>query len=312
MTLAGKIGVLMGGHSAEREVSLKSGTAVLKALAEKGLNAVAIDLGEKPAAQIEGAGIEFAFIALHGRFGEDGTVQGLLELLGIPYTGSGVLASALGMNKIATKRLLNSVGLPNPRFTVVKARPAAREGFDETAAVIAAEMGVPLVVKPCMQGSSIGVHIVRDAGDLPSALQNAFRYDRQLLVEEFIPGVEITAAVLGNDNPEVLPLIEITSATGVYDYTAKYTPGKSFHIIPPRLPQDIQDRIKDLARQTFELLGCRGFARVDFIVGKDGPLILELNTIPGMTEVSLYPDAARAAGISFPDLVERLIALGME
>jgi len=310
--LARKIGVLMGGRSAEREVSLKSGTAVLKALAEKNLDAVAIDLGDKPAAQIEEADIDFAFIALHGRFGEDGTVQGLLELLGIPYTGSGVLASALGMNKIATKRLLCSVGLPNPRFTIVKTRPTTPGGFDELAAKIVAEMGVPLVVKPPTQGSSIGVYIVHKAEDLPFALENAFRYDKQLLIEEYIPGVEVTAAVLGNDNPEVLPLIEITSATGVYDYTAKYTPGKSSHIIPPRLPQDVQDRIKDLARQTFELLGCRGFARVDFIVGKDGPFILELNTIPGMTEVSLYPDAARAAGISFPDLVERLIALGME
>lgn len=310
--MAPKIGVLMGGRSSERDVSLRTGDAIYKALLTKGYHAVKIDVGFDVIEKIRGTGIDLAFLALHGKYGEDGTIQGLLEMLDLPYTGSGVLASALAMDKIATKKIILFEGLPTPLFKTITRREAL-EGSDHILDQIVSAIGLPLVVKAPTQGSTIGISFVQRREELAEAFELAFRYDPVALVEQFIEGVEITAAVLGNDEPVALPLIEIVSATGVYDYEAKYTIGMSDHIIPPRITEEQQNTIKDLAVRTFKALGCRGLARVDFIVDSGGsPYILEVNTIPGMTATSLFPDAARAAGIEFADLVDTLVKLSLD
>lgn len=308
-----KIGVLMGGRSAERAVSLRTGEAVYNALIAKGYPAVKIDVGYDVVERIKEEGIALAFLALHGKYGEDGTIQGMLEMLDIPYTGSGVLASALAIDKIATKKILLFEGLPAPAYMLVAKKEAENEGFAAKAGQIYEKMGLPLVVKAPTQGSTIGMSFVHKKEDLVQALVKAYEYDPVALVEQFVQGVEVTASVLGNEDPVALPLIEIVSATGVYDYEAKYTPGMSDHIIPPRLPEEQQNTVKELAVRTFKALGCRGLARVDFIVDRRGnPYILEVNTIPGMTATSLFPDAARAAGMEFPDLVEKIVKLAQE
>lgn len=302
-----RIGVLMGGLSAEREVSLRSGRAVCAALESRGYEVVPIDVNRDVARTVRETGIELAFIALHGPLGEDGAVQGLLEVLGIPYTGSGVLASALAMDKIATKKILAHAGLPVPEYRELEA------GDADSARAVVAELGLPVVVKAPTQGSSIGVYIVEREEDLEARITDAVAYGgTRVLVEKFIAGPELTAAVLGNREPRVLPLIEIVSATGKYDYESKYTPGLSDHLIPPRVPREVQEQVSDLALRAYRALGCRGFARVDLIVSGSEAFILEINTIPGLTDVSLFPDAARAAGMSFPDLVEHLVRLAQE
>lgn len=311
--MAPKIGVLMGGRSPEREISLRTGEAIYNALGTLGHTAVKIDVGFDVVERVKEEDVELAFLALHGKYGEDGAVQGLLEMLGIPYTGSGILASSLAMDKIATKKMLSYEGLPTPQFVKMEGTVAKKLGLQIAAEKINSQMGLPLVVKAPTQGSTIGITFVHQKEDLVSALELAYHYDHTALVEQFIEGREITASVLGNDNPVALPLIEIVSTTGVYDYEAKYTAGMSEHIIPPRIPETQQDVIKDLAVRTFKTLGCRGLARVDFMLDHQGsPFILEVNTIPGMTATSLFPDAARAAGIEFPELIDRIVKLAME
>lgn len=311
--MAPKIGVLMGGRSAEREVSLRTGEAIYKALASKGYNVEKIDVDLDIAEKLKSKGIELAFIALHGRYGEDGTIQGLLEMLDIPYTGSGVLASALAIDKIATKKMLSHAGLPTPDFSVIDKSRYQKEKPANIIKEILSWNSLPLVVKAPTQGSTIGTSFVHAEKDLQPALEEAFKYDPCALVEEMIEGVEVTASVLGNQDPVALPLIEIYSATGVYDYEAKYTMGMSDHIIPPRIPEKQQREIQAMAVKAFKVLGCRGLARVDFIIDTTGKYtILEVNTIPGMTETSLFPDAAKAAGISFDDLTEKIVKLAME
>lgn len=311
--MALKIGVLMGGRSSERDVSLRTGDAIYKALQGRGYPAVKIDAGFDVVERIKAEGIDLAFLALHGRYGEDGTIQGMLEMLDIPYTGSGVLASALAMDKTATKKILLFDGLPTPRFITISKQEARAGGLDKICEQVLQEMGLPLVVKAPTQGSTIGISFVKQKEELIDAFELAFKYDPAALVEQFVEGVEITASVLGNDDPVALPLIEIVSATGVYDYDAKYTAGMSDHIIPPRISSECQDKIKDLAVRAYKAIRCRGLSRIDFILDKSGaPYILEVNTIPGMTATSLFPDAARAAGLEFPELIERLVCLALE
>ncbi|KAF1084664.1 D-alanine--D-alanine ligase B [Sporotomaculum syntrophicum] len=306
-----KIGVLLGGRSAEREVSLRTGEAVYQALQAIGYDAVKIDVDKRITENLKRQNIDLAFIALHGKYGEDGTIQGLLEMLDIPYTGSKVLASAIAINKITTKKILLYEGLPTPEFFTI-----TRSEYINTADNISAKimsMGLPVVIKAPTQGSTIGTSFVHLQDEIRGAIEHAFQYDPTIMVEKMIDGIEITASVLGNETPEVLPLIEIFSTTGVYDYTAKYTVGLSNHIIPPRLPDSVQQTIKDLAYKTYLAIGCRGLSRVDFMVDQNGqPYILEVNTIPGMTETSLFPDAARAAGIDFETLVAKVVELAME
>lgn len=308
-----RIGVLYGGRSAERDVSLRSGEAVYNALLSAGYeDVVKIDVGMDLVEQLKENRVEFAFLALHGKYGEDGTIQGLLEMLELPYTGSGVLASALAINKIATKKIFKMEQIPTPEFTYISRQQVAERGMAEISAIVMERVGLPAVVKANTQGSTIGIFFVHREEDIAPAIVSALEYDNDILIEKFITGMEVTASVLGNHNPIALPLIEITSVTGVYDYQAKYTPGMSDHIIPPRLPQDTQDRIKEVAVNAYLALGCRGLGRIDFIVDDGEIYALEINTLPGMTGTSLFPDAARYAGIPFPELVDRLVKLAVE
>lgn len=302
-----RVVVLMGGTSGEREISLSTGRMIMAALDPTQYTTVALDtavtadlLSALPAARPD-----VAFIALHGRGGEDGTVQGLLELLSIPYTGSGVLASALAMDKHMTKRILRTEGISVPDDILV-----SRQQIGDAQALlrrVSDRLSYPVVVKPNREGSTIGCSIVKDDRGLPIAVAEALRYDAEVLIEEFIRGTEITAGLLGSRDPEVLPLVEIVARGGFYDYEAKYAPGGSEHIIPARVSALAEERARDYARRTHCVLGCRGMSRVDMIVSGDRPCVLEINTIPGMTPTSLLPDAARAAGIGFPELLGRII-----
>ena len=304
-----KIVVVMGGPSTEAEVSRRSGTAILEALKAKGYNAEGLELNPATFANdIKASGAEFVFNALHGKFGEDGIIQGTLEMMGIPYTGSGVMAAAVTMDKVATKRFFMAEGIPTP-----KAHTYFRYEFKkrDLTGEILQEFSVPVVVKASSQGSSIGVVIVEKAEELEAALSEAFKYDREVLVEEFIKGRELTVAVWGNEEKqEALPIIEITTVTGRYDYVTKYKVGASTHIIPAPLPEEVTKKVKEIAIRAFAVCGCSGMARVDFMLGEDNqPYVIEVNTIPGMTETSLVPDAGSAAGIEFPELCARILAM---
>lgn len=310
-----KVAVLLGGKSAEREVSLKTGEAVYNALISKGYNAIKIDAALQ-AEVLVGELFKFkpdiVFIALHGKYGEDGVIQGMLEALGIPYTGCGVLASSLAMNKIYTKKILFYEGIPTAEFLEIPRQDLESQGLDSILEKIIERLGFPVVIKAPTQGSTIGVYFVHKEEELPQAINGAFQYDSTIMAEKYISGTEITVSVLGNDNPFALPTLEIVSKTGVYDYEAKYTVGLSEHIIPARVSPECRKHVADLAIRTYKAIGCRGFARVDFIVdSNEKPYVLEVNTIPGMTETSLLPDAARAANIDFPDLVELIINYGL-
>lgn len=285
----------MGGISTERDISLRSGQAVYNALIEKGYNAIPIDVGRDVVRRLMEEEIDVAFIVLHGRYGEDGTIQGLLEVMGIPYTGSGVLASAMALDKVVSKKVFIFHGIPTPEFRVVKgSEPSTPDSY----------IGLPLVVKPASQGSTIGVTVVKEEGGLKAAFEEAWRYGDTVLVERYIEGREITVGIL---NGKVLPIIEIRPKEGIYDYKAKYTPGMTEYIVPVRLGDRVEERVKEIALKAYQALGCRGVARVDMILAWETPYVLEVNTIPGMTELSLIPKAAASSGIGFSDLVEEIL-----
>jgi D-alanine-D-alanine ligase len=318
----------MGGRSSEREISLSTGGMILGALDREKYNAWAVDTGQfgasSSSAQADGISEmlpldsivspdgsnikpDVVFIALHGKFGEDGTVQGLLELLEIPYVGSGVLASALAMDKTMTRRLMQLEGIPIPRgFSIRRCTAETAAGRIED------ELGYPVIVKPSRQGSSIGLRIVRSASELAEAVEEAFACDIDVVVEEYIRGKEITAGVLGNDDPQALPIIEIIPASGLYDYHDKYAPGGSKHVIPARIPDKQYRHAQGLGLACHRILGCSGMSRTDMIVRGDDIYVLETNTIPGMTPTSLLPEAAKAAGIEFPQLLDMLIGFALE
>jgi D-alanine-D-alanine ligase len=300
-----KLAVLRGGRSAEREVSLRSGAQVEKALRGRGHDVIGVDLDRKTWDVLRDGDFDCVFNALHGRFGEDGTVQGMLELLGLPYTGSGVLASALCMDKSRANKVMTAAGLEIPEFDELDFQPGIG-AFDADA--IASRFGLPLVIKPVREGSTIGLTIAKDVDEVASGIQLAVRYDRRVMVQRFAAGTEITVGVLATPEIQVLPTLEIVSDNPTYDYDAKYTAGKSHHIIPARIPETARAAAADAAGRAFTELGCAGMARVDIIVDARGtPWVLEVNTVPGLTELSLLPDAARSAGISFDDLCQRLI-----
>ena len=292
----------MGGRSSEREISIKTGKQISQALRGEGYEVKEIDPAGALVKDLKDFQPDVVFIALHGKYGEDGTIQGLLELLGFPYTGPGVLSSALCMDKVIAKKVMCYEGIPTPSFQVIT------EQLDDGAMEnLIKELGLPLVVKPSKQGSAIGVSIVRKTGELEKALTEALKYDQAVLVEEYIDGTELTAAVLGTNNPRVLPLIEIVSETEFYDFTAKYSPGMSHHIIPARISPEAARKVEELALRTYRAMDCRQLSRVDFMLNSEGePFVLETNTIPGMTETSLFPESAKAAGISFTELVSLL------
>jgi D-alanine-D-alanine ligase len=298
-----KVAVLIGGRSSEREISIKTGKQIAGALAGKGYDMKEIDPANALVSSLQDFQPDVVFIALHGKYGEDGTIQGLLDLLGFPYTGSGVLSSALCMDKAVAKKLMIYEGIPTPSFRIIT---EPLEQGEENGLI--KELGLPLVVKPANQGSAIGVSIVRKAVDLGKALGTALKYDQAVLLEKFVEGIELTASVLGTREPRVLPLIEIVSETEFYDYTAKYSLGMSHHIIPARISPQAAAKVEELALRTYRAMGCRQLARVDFMLNEQSePFVLETNTIPGMTETSLFPDSARAAGISFAELVSLLV-----
>jgi D-alanine-D-alanine ligase len=300
-----RIAVLRGGSSAEREVSLRSGEQVAKALTASGHDVEPADLDLNTWDVLRDGRFDCVFNALHGRLGEDGTVQGMLELLGLPYTGSGVLASALCMDKSRAGRMLAAIGLKVPDFEELEIKQGVGAEVVER---VVSSYGLPLVIKPVREGSTIGLTIAKDEDAVASGLVLAARYDRRVLVQRFAAGTEITVGVLATPELQVLPTLEIVSENPVYDYDAKYTAGKSHHIIPARIDQSARDAASLAAERAFTELGCSGMARVDIIVGADStPWVLEVNTVPGLTELSLLPDAARAAGISFEDLCTRLL-----
>jgi len=325
------VAVLMGGKSDERKVSLSTGGMILGALNPDKYNAFAVDSARFGA---ESAGIsaspttaaellpmdcivhpggscpkpDVVFIALHGKFGEDGTVQGLLELLGIPYVGSGVLASALAMDKIMARKVFQYEGIPVPKGIDVYGRP----DMDALAERVGRDLGYPAVVKPNQQGSTIGLSIACSPSELPKAVNLALEYDSDVLIEEFIEGAEITAPVLGNRDLQVLPLVEIVPEGGFYDYHAKYTPGATDEIVPARIPEKVYRYAQEIGLACHRALGCRGMSRADMMVRGEDVYVLEVNTIPGMTPTSLLPRAAQAAGIDFPELLDRLIGYALE
>ncbi|PKM82714.1 MAG: D-alanine--D-alanine ligase [Firmicutes bacterium HGW-Firmicutes-14] len=304
-----KVAILYGGLSTEREVSLNTGKSIFKALKTKEYHTELIDADRNLAEKLKESSPDVAVIALHGKYGEDGCVQGLLEILGIPYTGPGVMASSLAMNKIMTKKILVFEGIPTPDFMVLNGRDA---GPEELTGQILKKMEPPLVLKAASQGSSIGICFAFDKHEIGTGLTECLKYDTEILVEQFVKGREFTVSVMGNEDPVALPILEIVSSTGVYDYHAKYTPGASDHFVAG-LPANTENTIKDLALRTYKAIGCIGLSRVDFLLAEDGkPYVIEVNTSPGMTATSLFPDAAKAAGISFPDLIEKLVNYALE
>jgi D-alanine-D-alanine ligase len=287
----------MGGFSSEREVSLMSGAGVLAALQARGIDAHKFDPAEKPLSALKEEGFDRAFLILHGPFGEDGTVQGALEVLGIPYTGCGVMASAIGMDKLRTKLVWKAMGLPVPDFMLLEE--------DSDWAAVAARLGLPLFVKPAREGSSMGVIKVKSVEELQAAYQTASQYDTVILAEQFIGGGEYTAAVLDG---EVLPAVKIEPATEFYDYDAKYFRDDTVYRCPCGLPAELEAEVAGYVKKAFWAIGGRSWARVDFLMDEDGrPYLLEVNTAPGMTSHSLFPMAARQAGLAYEDLVVRIL-----
>ncbi|XAH24513.1 D-alanine--D-alanine ligase [Xylophilus sp. GW821-FHT01B05] len=303
----GKVAVLMGGASAEREVSLMSGTGVLAALRARGVDAHAFDPAERDISALKTDGFARCFITLHGRFGEDGTVQGALELLGIPYTGPGVMASAIAMDKVMTKRVWTADGLATPRYV----RLAPDQQQREQVRAVPDVLGLPLIVKPPREGSSIGVTKVRGYSEMQDAVTLSARYDPDVLCEEFIDGEEVTCPVLGSgQHAQVLPVIRIRAPEGAYDYQNKYFTDDVQYQCPSGLPEAEEAAIQHLVLAAYRTLGCRGWGRADLMIRASDrkPFLLEMNTSPGMTSHSLVPMAARAAGIGYEDLCLRILA----
>ena len=295
----GKVAVLYGGRSAEREISLKSGTAVLTALLKNGVDAQPFDPAEQDLYKLLEGGFKRAFIALHGRFGEDGTMQGALELMNIPYTGSGVLASALAMDKWRSKLVWQAAGLPVPAYEMLD----AASDLDATVE----RLGLPLFIKPANEGSSVGISKVKKASEMRAAYAEAAKHDKLVIAEAFIGGGEYTVAILGE---QALPVIKIEPANEFYDYEAKYLRNDTRYLCPSDLSQEKEAEMQRLALQSFELIGGAGWGRVDFLMDDAGqPYLLEINTVPGMTDHSLVPMAARQAGISFEQLVLTILEL---
>jgi D-alanine-D-alanine ligase len=297
MSAFGKVAVLFGGTSAEREVSLNSGSRVLAALQGQGIDAHPYDPAEQPLDDLKG--YDRAFIALHGRHGEDGTIQGALEVMHIPYTGSGVLASALAMDKFRTKLMWQAAGLPVPEYALLK----TDSDFND----VEEELGLPLFVKPAREGSSIGITKVKTPGALKSAYQEAARHDPLVIAEKGVMGGEYTVGIVGD---QVLPIIKIEPATDWYDYEAKYNRDDTKYLCPCGLPEAKEMQIRAQALEAFRMLGGRGWGRVDFLMDEDGNhYFLEVNTAPGMTDHSLVPMGARVAGMDYPALVRRVLEL---
>lgn len=307
--MAPKIGVLMGGRSLERAISLVSGKRVCEALASRGYRVVALDLVPELVDTLTSERPDAVYIALHGKLGEDGTVQELLEFLGIPYTGPNVLTSILAWDKNLTKELLVKQGIPTPAWVSFSASSIKEMGAMRALGSIAEKLGgYPLAVKPAEQGSALGLARVEDDRALAEAMLDALAYDSKVIVEKWVAGTEIAISVVdGDDGVRVLPAVEIAPKTGIYDYNAMYTPGETDYFVPARLPEDTLARAGEVARTVYESLDCRDVSRIDMVVADDGtPFVLECSTLPGMTETSVLVMAAEAGEIAFEDLIDRV------
>ncbi|HEU0019642.1 MAG TPA: D-alanine--D-alanine ligase [Thermoleophilaceae bacterium] len=308
-----RIAVLAGGSSFERQVSLRSGARVEDALERLGHEVIAIDAGQDLIRRLRDERPDAAFVAMHGRDGEDGTIQELLEILGLPYTGSGVPACARAMDKVLTKHLLNEHDVPTPEFFAFNQTAFRELGAADALPAIEERLAFPIVVKPSSQGSALGIKFAGAAADVPAALVAAFSYDAKVLLERHIDGRDLAVSILdGPDGPEALPVVEAIPTGGedgdFYDFQARYEIGGAEFVCPADLPADVTERAQELALQTYQLLGCFGFGRVDLMLDAVGDLyVLEANPIPGLTETSLLPQAAEAAGISFDDLIARIL-----
>ena len=309
------VAVLMGGRSAEHEISLISGREVVKNLNPQKYNVLPVVISKNgksfhsknkkfDLSQLSIVNCQLFFVAMHGSYGEDGTVQGFLELIGVPYTGSGVLASALGMDKISSRKLFTQAGLKVPEYLVLEK--------SENQKVIWQKFNPPVFVKPHNQGSSVGTTLVKKESKLKDALKLAFDFSRFALVEEFLDGVEITCPVLGNEKPKALPLVEIAPKTEYFDYTAKYNEEFCDEIIPARIDKALAKKAQAIALEAYQTLGCQGFGRVDMIAKGNNIYVLEVNTIPGLTPVSLFPKSAAAAGIFYPDLLDKIVMFALQ
>lgn len=298
----GKVGVLYGGVSAEREVSLNSGAGVHAALLEKGVNAHLFDLGERSLGDLEAEKFDRVFVILHGRYGEDGCIQGALEILGIPYTGPGVMSSSVAMDKIMTKRLFIEQDIPTPKYHVVRNRDDLKEAVDK--------LGLPMILKPPHEGSTIGLVKIQTAEQLDEALKQASQYDKVLLAEQCVVGRELTIAILGQGaDAHALPVIEIIAPDGNYDFHSKYISDDTQYICPAELSPELTKKIQDYCVQAYRTVGCEGWSRVDVMLDQNNdPYLLEINTAPGMTSHSLVPMAAKANGMSYPELCVNILA----
>jgi D-alanine-D-alanine ligase len=307
-----RVAVLKGGPSLERQVSLRSGARVEDALERLGHEVLPIDVGPDLIEQLEAQRPHVAFLALHGRGGEDGTVQELLDIVGIPYTGSGVLACMRSVDKVLTKHLLVEAGLPTPEFFAFSETAFRELGAADALPAIEERLAFPIVVKPAAQGSALGVKFARTAGDVPAALVAAFSYDARVLLERHVAGRDVAVSILDG---RALPVVEaVPRDEDFYDFESRYEIGRTDFVCPANLSPECTARTQELAVATYELLGCRGFARVDLMVedGSGEPLVLEVNAIPGLTETSLLPMAAEASGISFDELIARIVELALQ
>lgn len=306
-----KVLVLMGGVSTEREVSLRSGDAVATALEKAGYTVHTLDINKENVFEITNINPDVAFLALHGEKGEDGCIQGLLEWMGIPYTGPGVSSSAVCMDKNLTKKILKQSGITTPDF--MEYEVYEKKSLESLKEDVKSNLGFPVVVKSPCQGSSIGVVMVNKEEQLIPAVEECLKYGDKVLFEQFIDGTEVTVPIMGNDELTVLPIIEIESENEFYDYESKYTQGMCRHIIPARIDEETWADVEEMAKKAYRAAQCKGLSRVDFIIDKNGnPNVIEINTLPGMTEMSLFPDAARCSGIDFPTLVDKIVKCALE
>jgi D-alanine-D-alanine ligase len=307
-----KVAVLKGGPSLERQVSLRSGARVEDALQRLGHDVAPIDVATDLVQQLESCSPDVAFVALHGRGGEDGTVQEILDIMGIPYTGSGVLACMRAIDKVLAKHLLVEAGLPTPEFFAFSETAFRELGAADALPAIEERLAFPIVVKPAAQGSALGVKFARTAGDVPAALVAAFSYDSRVLLERHVDGRDVAVSIL--DGPEALPVVEaVPRDEDFYDFEARYEIGRTDFVCPAELGEELTARTQEIALATYKLLGCRGFARVDLMIEEatGEPLVLEVNAIPGLTETSLLPMAAEAAGLGFDELIENILELAL-
>ncbi|OIO86297.1 MAG: D-alanine--D-alanine ligase [Candidatus Aquicultor secundus] len=308
-----RIAVLMGGRSLERDVSLKSGHRVFEALREKGFEVIKLDVDENLVDNLRQNPVDLVYIALHGKYGEDGTVQELLEIMGIPYTGPGVYASTVSFDKALSKEIFERKGIPTPAYYTLTAGSFREMGAAAVLDDVVESLGLPVVVKPAGQGSALGIKIAHTKEELPGALIGALSYDDKVIIEQYIKGVEVSVSVLGDHDPKALPVIEISTSKEFFDFDSMYSMGQAEYHIPARLPKDLLQKIQDIAIKVHTVLDCRDVSRIDIMVSEKGdPYVLELNSSPGMTETSLLPMSAAAHGIEFDDLVEMLVGFALK